>query len=183
MKLYYKLLNKFERVKRFLINSWNFRKELSGYYEFSYDLKFLKRTIELVRDCTVKYGSEEEKRRNKRVDAMNRTIYLLECFIEENFYEIAEKELGLTRVVNFVFEPCEDNPGFSEMINLCTDEEKKDNDIIREHAEKLEKEYWNELWALIKGQDTDMFKSNIQLIDGDDIDDKFDGSGIRGWWD
>ena len=113
---------------------------------------------------------------------MNRTIYLLDCFIEENFYEVAEKELGLTRVVNFKFEPCVDRPGSSYMVDLCTDEEQVNNNLIREHAKKLEKEYWNELWTLIKGQDSDKFQFNIDNHD-EEFNKWFDGSGIRGWWD
>ena len=177
-RIKHKIQDFIESVKLFVKNSWHFRKELSSYYPWQYDLKFLKKTIETTRDVMIKYGNEEPISKNKRIGAMNRTIYLLDRFIKEDFSDEAEEELDLKRIGNYYFKKIEGSENYT-MENDCTDEEKKINGIIFNRSIEIEREYWDELWNLIKGQDR--YENKFQS--DQEFDDWFDGSGIRGWWD
>ena len=44
-------------------------------------------------------------------------------------------------------------------------------------AREIEKQEWDELFVILKGQDYTKFDKKI------DWDKQFDGSGIKGWWD
>jgi hypothetical protein len=124
-----------------------------------------------------KYGLEVEHSKSKKVMKMWRAAKLMEHFIEDNFIELAEKELGELIINRFEFEPVPDKPGYSRLVDNDTPEEKDHNDKIFKRAREIEELMWSELWDILKGQDYKKFSDEI------DWDKQFDGSGLRGWWD
>lgn len=175
---YYKVYHFFRYdIARFIKNIIRFRKELYEYYPWdsSYNMKFLKRSIELTADNIEQNGREVEESRNKKIKMMRRAVELLNNHIEDNFIEQAEKELGLKVVSKFDFVPCEDKPGMSDLVDKTTQEHQKNNKQIFTRSRELEEEQWQELWKIIQGQGScppDM-----------DWDEFFNGSDLRGWWD
>lgn len=179
------LIDTYYNVRQFIVNSWRFRKELSGYYEFSYDLTFLLKSLKNTRNAIVKYGNEVDHSRLKKVVAMERAIWLLEQFQDDNFIELAEKELNSEYVYHFNWIPSKEHKGYVELDpdkDIARDE---NNRKIMNLARELEDKYWNELWNLIKGQDYSIWRNKESVLgeEDTDFDQWFDGSGIRGWWD
>jgi hypothetical protein len=78
---------------------------------------------------------------------------------------------------NYDFIPIEDKPGFLEMVDKDSEEEKEFKRKYFSRIRELEEIEWNELWELLKGQDPSIYENE------GDWDDIFDGSGLRGWWD
>ena len=46
-----------------------------------------------------------------------------------------------------------------------------------DRAREIERQEWDELFTILKGQDYTKFDKDV------DWDEQFDGSGIKGWWD
>jgi hypothetical protein len=170
MNLFYKIKDTIESIKLFFINSWRFRKELSTYCVYSYDLDFLKKSIELTRDYMVLHGNEEPISKNKKIEAMTRTIYILNVFIEDSFRELAEEELNLKCTYNFKVDK-------NTLIDLSTAEEKATNKLIRDKDLELRAKYWDELFVLLKGQNPKDIPKDTEWAEF------FNGSGILYWWD
>jgi hypothetical protein len=90
---------------------------------------------------------------------------------------MAEKELGDLIFNDWEFEDVPDKPGFSQLVDNDTDEERVHNRKVFDRAREIEKQEWDELFVILKGQDYTKFDEKI------DWDKQFDGSGIKGWWD
>ena len=58
-----------------------------------------------------------------------------------------------------------------ELIKVLTTEK------VFKRSREIEKETWDEIWEILKGQDCSEFDKDI------DWEKQFDGTGIRGWWD
>ena len=118
---------------------------------------------------------------------MVRAAYIMELFIEDDFLELAEKELGEVICHGFEFEPVPDKPGYSQMVDKETEEEKEHNSKVFARSREIEEQMWAELWTILKGQDYsdfDKIKGNTKRKEQDDLyNNWFDGSGLRGWWD
>lgn len=160
-------------TRQYLKNIYKFRKELANFYDWNYDLGFLRRTIELNHKHISKFGYEEETSKHKKLMKMERAIFLLKAFEADEFIEFAEKELNLKYVYReFNFEPVPEHNGYHRLINDLTDDEENINSLIRHKSIEIEKNMWKELWTIIQGQE-----------EGDSYDEnKFDGSGLTGWW-
>lgn len=150
----------------FLKNLWFFRKELWSYrkWDYRYTLMFLKRNLEGLQEG-IKNGHEIEYSRDKKVQAIGRAIEILKYHIDDDFIYLAEEELGNV-VVDTFFTP-ENN----------TLENKKNNKEIYDLANKIEKETLEELFSILIGQ------QNFSIYSEEDWKNKFDGTGIKGWWD
>ena len=167
-------------MPRFFRNLWMFRKDLYNYRWYSGQnavLPFMKTALTDMADKIDKRGWEVEHSKSKKLDKMVRAAYLMERFIEDDFLELAEKELGEVICHGFNFEPVPDKPGYSRMIDKETDEEKEHNSKVFDRAREIEEQMWTELWTIIQGQDYTKFDKDT------DWDKQFDGSGLRGWWD
>ena len=167
-------------MPRFFRNLWMFRKDLYNYRWYSGQnavLPFMKTALTDMTDKIDKRGWEVEHSKSKKLDKMVRAAYLMERFIEDDFLELAEKELGEVICHGFDFEPVPDKPGYSRMIDKETDEEKEHNSKVFDRAREIEEQMWDELWTIIQGQDYTKFDKDT------DWDKQFDGSGLRGWWD
>jgi len=178
-------------LPRFFKNVWTFRKALWSHYWFDHHgtLKFLEIGLTNISDTIEKYGNEVDGPRLKKVAAMRRAIELIKNYNEDNYIQMAEKELGELVHHDWEFEPVEDKPGYSRLVDKDTDEEKIHNRKVFERAHEIEEQEWNELFKILKGQD---YKEYRELYDAQTEEEKkerelwnewFDGSGIKGWWD
>jgi hypothetical protein len=177
-------------MPRFFRNLWMFRKDLYNYRWYSGQnavLPFMKTALTDMADKIDKRGWEVEHSKSKKLDKMRRATYLMERFIEDDFLELAEKELGEVICHGFNFEPVPDKPGYSRMIDKETDEEKEHNSNVFARSREIEDQMWAELWTILKGQDYsdfDKIKGDAKMKEQDDLyNNWFDGSGLRGWWD
>ena len=120
---------------------------------------------------------------------MRRDAELIRNYNEDLYIEIAEAELGEIIRHPWEFEDVPDKPGYSQLKETETEEEKKHNRKVFDRAGEIEKEEWNELWNLIKGQDYADYKkleesfSEEEKMKDDRYYEWFDGSNLKGWWD
>jgi hypothetical protein len=166
-------------LPRFFKNVWTFRKALWNHYWFDHHgtLMFLETGLTHISDTVEKYGNEIDESRLKKVDAMRRAIELIKNYNEDNYIDMAEKELGELVLHDWEFEPVPDKPGYSQLVDNDTDEERVHNRKVFDRAREIEKQEWDELFVILKGQDYTKFDKDI------DWNKQFDGSGIKGWWD
>ena len=178
-------------ISRFVKNVWRFRKPLSNHYWWDHHsmLQFMETALVHMSDNIEKYGNEVDVPRLKKVLAMRRAVELIKNYNQDNYIEMAEKELGEIVHHEWEFEPVEDKPGYSRLIDKDTDEEKIHNRKVFDRAREIEEEEWDELFKILKGQD---YKEYRELYDAQTEEEKkereiwnewFDGSGIKGWWD
>jgi len=153
---WYKIYELFRyNIPAFIRNINSFRKELWKFrsWDYSFNLRLLRRSLELTRDTLQTYGKEVYEYRSQKIQMMNRAIILLSNVSSNNYIQTAEYELGIKLNHDYLFEP--DEP------QHITDS----NNKIFDRAHEIEREQWKELWTIIKG------------------DESLEGSDIRGWWD
>ena len=177
-------------MPRFFRNLWIFRKDLYNYRWYSGQnavLPFMKTALNDMAAKIDERGIEVEHSKSKKIGKMLRAAYIMERFIEDDFLELAEKELGEVICHGFDFEPVPDKPGYSRMLNRETDEEKEHNSKVFARSGEIEDQMWAELWTILKGQDYsdfDKIKGDAKWKEQDELyKNWFDGSGLRGWWD
>lgn len=166
-------------LPRFFKNIWTFRKALWSHYWFDHHgtLKFLEIGLTNISDTVEKHGNEIDESRLKKVAAMRRAIELIRNYNQDNYIEMAEKELGEVIHQEWEFESVEDMPGYSRLVDKETEEEKIHNRKVFDRAREIGEQEWDELFRILKGQDTSKFDKEKDWYE------QFDGSGIRGWWD
>lgn len=166
-------------LPQFFKNVWRFRSALCNHYwwDYSGSLEFLLISLTHMSDNIEKHGSEVTESRLKKVGKMRRAVQLIKNYKEDLYLEMAEKELGEIFYYDIEFEPVPDKPGFTQMIDKDTPEEKEHNMKVYKRAREIEKQEWNELFQILKGQDYSKFNKKT------DWNKQFDGTGLRGWWD
>ena len=168
-------------MPRFFRNLWLFRKDLYNYRWYGGQhavLPFMKTALMNMADMIDERGLEVEQSKDKKVAKMYRAAFLMERFIEDDFTELAEQELGKLIIHGFEFEPVPDKPGYSRLVDKETPEEKEHNNKVFERAREIEYQMWVELWTILQGQNyTHLSKENQSW------DEWFDGSGLNSWWD
>jgi hypothetical protein len=177
---WYKTYNLFRSdIPRFIKNIWKFRKGLWNHYWFDHHGTMMMMEIGLtdIANTTEKYGNEIDETRLKKVDAMRRVIQLIQNYNNDSYIEMAEKELGELVLRKWEFENVPDKPGFSQLIDNETENEKEHNGKVFYRAREIEKMEWEELFVILKGQDYTKFDKDI------DWNEQFDGSGLKNWWD
>jgi len=185
-------------IWRFLTNIWRFRKELWNHtwWDYHFTLQMLYRSISIM-EKGMQNGLEVRETRDKKIQKMQRLLYLLENKIDDKYIDIAEKELGYDIVLHdWKFKEIDrldsDREPLYELIDKDTPEEKEKNTKIFDKAREIEEQQWNEIWEILKGKNYG--DGSEQLLDvmqeksitdnkEKDWDDWFDGSGLRGWWD
>ena len=171
-------------IWRFFSNIWKFRKELYQYqdYDWRYNIMLFRRGLELEVKC-IQNGHEEEISRDKKVNKMKRAIEIIKWHENDLFLELAEKKLGYEYICkDFVFKETnkELDPEITkgekyyEIVDNLTEEEKDKNSKLSDLSTKIEKDTWEELSKILKGQ---KYTKNF------DWDKDFDGSGLQTWWD
>ena len=166
-------------LPRFFKNIWRFRKPLWNHYWFDHhsSLTFLEVSLTHISDNVEKRGNEVDGPRLKKVAAMRRVVELIKNYNEDNYIDMAEKELGELILHDWEFKYVPDKPGFSQLVDNDTDEERVHNRKVFDRAREIEKQEWDELFVILKGQDYTKFDEDIDWYE------QFDGSGIKGWWD
>ena len=148
------------------------------WWDYSGTLDFIEIGVNDIADNIKIKGIEVEHNRLKKVVKMRRVVEIIKHIREDRYFDIVENEMGRgSDSPNFEFVPCDDKPGFFEMVDLGTEEEQEFKDRYFERIRELEESEWNELWDILKGQDYETFDKEKKF------DEQFDGSGLRGWWD
>lgn len=162
---------------RFFKNIWRFRKELThfGGWDWYHTLSILKRSLEIQEKSMSKNSNEVSETLNLKIYYMRRSIYLIDCILEEKFREMAEKKLGL----KIIFKDFK--LGVGEVVwEDETEEEREINQKIFYEAAKIEKEVWSELFDILKG---DVYPIDIYTKFKDKSYEEFtSGKGLNTWW-
>ena len=173
-------------LRLFFRNVWTFRKLLWGYrwWDYRFMLDGMKIMLDDMAPRFEMDGIEVDSSRMKKVAKMKRASELISNFVDDNFIEQAEDELGELPDYDFELEEVEDRPGSSRMVDNLTEEEKSHQKKVFDRAMELEKLQWIELFSILKGQDPEEY-TEIRNAAGVviDWDDWFTGSGMQGWWD
>ena len=178
-------------IPRFLRNAWYYRAELTNTFEWDAmgSLRFTKAHLEKVAEYLEKHGHEVEESRLLKVQKIRRAVELLDLHLEERFTEWAEKEMGETLFDSGIYFEKIEGTDLSEMKNRLTDSEKEHNGKIYKRANEIAKETWQELFDILRGQDTRIYSIMADFHKGDHKrlaelwNDWFDGSGFKHWWD
>jgi hypothetical protein len=170
-------------------NIWRFRKAVWNYRWWSGTYAVLPLMQTALVDMASKIeerGHEIESTSSKKIWAMRRAAELMQHFIDDDFIELAEDELGEIIHHPWEFEPAE-KEGYVQLKDQDTPAEKEHNSRVFARAREIEESSWNELWHLIKGQDYSKFENTTDNIEHrkswENWEKQFDGSGLRGWWD
>lgn len=140
-------------MKQILIglkNFWKFRREIYSFrdYDYIFTLRVLKRLLEEQRDGMDTFLEEGSKGTN-----INEAINYLGTIIDEDFYGMAEKEMGL-KLVN-KFEVYDDDNNFSVFNNnMLTLEERENNKKIYERGNALSEEAWEKFFESLKNNES-----------------------------
>ena len=167
-------------IPKFFYNFWLFRKDLYNYTWYSGESSLFPFMITALRDMAHNIevqGNEVEESSSKKIMKMYLASVIMENFINDNFIERAEKELGELILHDWEFKPSENHPGSFELVDKDLPEEKEHNTKIINRAQEIEESDWKELWSIFQGQDYTKFDKNI------DWNKQFDGTGLRGYWD
>ena len=174
-------------LPRFFKNIWKFRKGLWNHYWFDHHgtLRFLEIGLTDMADRIEKDGMEVDSSRLKKVAKMRRAVELIKNYNEDNYIEMAEKELGEIVLHEWEFEDVEGKPGYSRLVDNDTEEEKEHSRKVFERAHEIEENEWNELFTILKGRPSPEFQMFLDKSENKESawDNWFDGSGMRGWWD
>jgi hypothetical protein len=166
-------------LPRFFKNVWTFRKALWNHYWFDHHgiLEFVEIGLTDISDTVEKYGNEIDESRLKKVASMRRAIELIKNYNQHNYVEMSEKELGKIMNHDLTFEPVPGKPNLSRLVDNDTEEEKIHKRKVFDRAREIENQEWDELFTILKGQDTSKFDSRKDWYK------QFDGSGLKNWWD
>ena len=172
-------------ILHFFKNIWKFRRELWGFawWDHTFMLKFMRRSLLDMAANTEKYGWEVDKTRLKKVDKMFRAAAILDNIIEYNYTEMAEKQLG--KEMKHDWDITEEG----ELIFNTSKKQERINKQICDLANKLEEEEWKELWRIFQGQDRKEYSKILKKYSSEEqrqMDiwgDWYDGSGAKNWWD
>ena len=180
---YWKLWDLFRYdIPRFFRNLWLFRKNLWNHTWYNGDssvLPWVKTAVDDMAWRIEKHGHEVEESRMKKVVKMRRLSYLIDVCVKDEFIDEAEKELGFKYVYYpFEFEEVLGNDKLYELKQNETPEDKENNSKLLNRSHEIQKEYWEELCAIIKGPDYDAMRASDE-----DWDKLYDGSDLRAWWD
>jgi len=178
------------KIPMFFENLWFFRKSLWEFrsWDYSFNLQMLGRSLEKTVNTIEYHGHEVDDSRMKKVQKMKRVIELLGHLRSDSYIEMAEKELGKIKNIDWDFEEVKDNPDYFQLIEPNS-EEKEHNRNVYNRADEIEKEEWKEIWRILEGQDHIEY---VKLVESTSDEDRkktdlwykwFDGSGAKHWWD
>lgn len=178
-------------IWRFFRNVVRFRKELWNFYPWdsSYNLRLLKRSLELTANNLELHGMEVSDSRLKKIAKIRRAVELIGNYCDTEYYVLAERELGKELSHGGLnFEPVEGSDSF-RLVPEAPEVEASNKEIY-DRAHEIEEAQWKELWSILQGQDySDFRKSLTPEIEQDHEKSEetyrnwFDGSGMKGWWD
>lgn len=175
----YDLYRGISNLFRFLKPVWNYRS-----WDYHYTLVLFKSGLKHLYNNFEKYSMEIDKTRLLKVEKMKRALFLLNVINNDLFLNEAEKILN----IKYTFGKIETIPnkkeGMYDVLTLdsgLTKEQIKNNHMLLNKTNKLEDEYWKELWDIIKGNGYFYYSYQNNKEKQNKIE--FDGTDIRGWWD
>jgi hypothetical protein len=106
------------KIPMFFENLWFFRKSLWEFrsWDYSFNLQMLGRSLEKTVNTIEYHGHEVDDSRMKKVQKMKRVIELLGHLRSDSYIEMAEKELGKIKDIDWNFEEVKDNPDLFQLI-------------------------------------------------------------------
>ena len=139
-----------------LRNFWEFRKLVFHHkdWDYSFSLRLFGFGLKRLGDFLEKNGTEVEETRMLKVSKIKRAVEIIKAIEEDTWLSLAEEKLG-KKIVFYQY--------------LSIEEWSEENRDIIDLAKRLENEWTDELFGILKGNHQD--KKN------------FDGSGLFGWWD
>ena len=179
------------KIPMFFENLWFFRKALWNFrsWDYGFNLMIFQRSLEKTVGTIEYYGHEVDISRMKKVQKMKRVIELLGHVRSDSYIEMAEKELGEIKHVDWEFEELPDKPGYSKLLDNENPDDVNHNREVYKRAEEIEAEEWKEIWKILEGQDHNEY---VKLMESTSEEDKrktdlwykwYDGSGMKHWWD
>jgi hypothetical protein len=176
------------KIPMFFKNLWFFRKELFEYrkWDYTFNLGLLRRSLEGTVDYIDFKGWEIDSSRLKKVAKMRRAIEILNNIESHTYIEMAETKLGKLDSFEIEFERVSETPELYQLIENETESQKKHRRSVYDLSEQLEKDEWNELWTILRGQDRNEYNTFLdskEVKNGFEWDEWFDGSGMDNWWD
>lgn len=164
----YDLPNGVKNIIKFWIPVWNHQS-----FDSAYSLRLFAKSLETLSD-NIKHGNEIEISRNKKVARIRELIEIINRISEDDYIELAEHQLNIEVDTQFTFsdnEPIEVTESNKKVFDKAS--ELADLDIIR-------------FCEIIKGQDPNAFESDREELSYSEMEElyleKFDGTGIKGWW-
>lgn len=177
MRLLRKIKNRYYKVKRFIINIFKYRKELSRVYPWDYSgtLILIKRSLEISYEAIKENSFEINDSKLKKLSKMNRAIQILDNILGDNYFYLAEKSLNIKLIhKKFNFIPINESNEYFTLQDNLSEEERNHNRKIYNESDKIQEREWRELFEILKGQDSNILKRNYDKL--------YNGSGLRGWW-
>jgi hypothetical protein len=162
IKIYYTLIkDKILSFINFIKNVWLFRKALTDFHWWDYQplFQFMNIGINEMADGIENKGSEIKSTKMKKVAKMRRACEILQNHIDDNYTTMAENVLGKRYDYELKFIRLEDSHNHEVFLK----------------SRELEVKEWEEFCEIIKGQG-DFFEQDEWW------EEKFDGSGLKNWW-
>ena len=178
MKIYYtQIKDKILSFINFIKNAWLFRKALTDFHWWNYSglIQFMNTGINEMANGIESKGSEIKSTKMKKVAKMRRACEILQNHIDDNYITMAENILGKLHYSEIKFVPLEDRSDLFRYEDDLTEEQSDHNSKVFLKSREIEVEEWNEFCEIIKGQG-DFFEQG-------EWEEKYDGSGLKDWWD
>jgi len=178
IKIYYTIIkDKILSFINFIKNVWLFRKALTDFHWWDYQalFQFMNIGINEMANGVKNKGSEIMSTKMRKVAKMRRACDILQNHIDDNYITMAENILGKLYNPEDNFVPLEDRPDLFRYEDGLTEEQSDHNLKVFLKSRELEVKEWEEFCDIIKGQG-DFFEQ-------DEWEEKFDGSGLKNWWD
>ena len=153
-----------KNIKTFWRVVWRFKP-----WDYGYQLQLWRTSLVPLRDA-IQEGNEVDVTRLKKVAKIQRCIDLIDRIHEDDYFALAEAELGETVEI------------FDVATELRVDKIRRVGELSVQMAEAD----WTELWRTLQGQRDTEF---IMMVEKSDMDREtayetwFDGSGMKTWWD
>lgn len=174
----YDLHNGIKNIIFFWRVIWRYRS-----WDANFQLKILARSLEPLAHTLEHHGNEIEGPRMKKVAMIKRAIEILKNQTEDNYIDLAEKELGYDIDMSYgIFGTNEDGEDEPESV-------KEANSKIFSLANDIQEKEWRELWKIFQGQDYEEYSKLMEGMSKEEQRKKdywyewFNGTGMRGWWD
>lgn len=180
-------------MPNFIKNIWLFKKALWNHHWWDHhgSLVFLRISLLNMATNLETKGNEDSVPRLKKVVAIRRAAELIDNYNNDRYLELAEAELGqIISRGSLDFRPCEDHPGYFELVDHLTPADNRHNRKIYNRASQLANTQWKELWQILEGQNIKDYSRKLSKLstvekssDTGIWQEWFNGSGMKGWWD
>ena len=173
----YDLHNGIKNIIFFWRVIWRFRS-----WDANFQMKILARSLEPLAHTLEHHGNEVEIPRMKKVAKIKRAIEILNNQTQDNYIDIAERELGYEIDMTYGIFGVKDGEEEPQSV-------KDANSKVYLLADEIKEKEWQELWKIFEGQNINAYimltdrLSQEEKREKDHWNEWFDGTGIDGWWD